>query len=213
MSLGRRGSSGFRSRVITAARRALFSGSVWLYGRCRIRSVGSCPRLCVCGLFNTGSGVGCGGACAVGIADRRGRGSGNSRYLLEDMSLENSGRVINFSLSGDTEGICLACEKITGFCEDNGMNTKQTIRISLAMEEMMTMITKENSGSDINFDIRVFVLDDSTGIRIRYDGIDFDPLSFDDDDDKYMGIMMIKKLVRSTVYKRVLGLNTLIILL
>lgn len=146
-----------------------------------------------------------------GIEHRK--NSNISRYLLEDMSLENSGRVINFSLSGDTEGICLACEKITGFCEDNGMNTKQTIRISLAMEEMMTMITKENSGSDINFDIRVFVLDDSTGIRIRYDGIDFDPLSFDDDDDKYMGIMMIKKLVRSTVYKRVLGLNTLIILL
>ena len=147
----------------------------------------------------------------TGIAHKRIKNS--SRYLLEDLSLEKSGKVINFSLIGDPNDICSACEKITGFCEENGMNMKQTVRISLAMEEMLTLITQENGTSDINFDIRVFALDDATGIRIRYDGIDFDPLSFDDDDDKFMGIVMIKKLVKSTVYRRVLGMNALIILL
>ncbi len=146
-----------------------------------------------------------------GIACRKKKNT--SRFLLEDISLEDSGKVINFSLTGETEDICSASERITDFCGENGMNPKQTMRISLAMEEMLTLITQENGTSDINFDIRVFALDDATGIRIRYDGIDFDPLSFDDDDDKFMGIVMIKKLVKSTVYRRVLGMNALIILI
>lgn len=146
-----------------------------------------------------------------GIACRKKKNT--SRFLLEDISLEDSGKVINFSLTGETEDICSASERITDFCGENGMNPKQTMRISLAIEEMLTLITQENKDAKINFDIRVFATDDIIGIRIRYNGIDFDPLSGDENDDKFMGIMIIKKLVKSTVYKRVLGLNTLIILI
>ena len=64
-----------------------------------------------------------------------------SRFLLLDNTLERSGNVINFSVNGDAESICNASGKITDFCESNGMNLKQTMRISLAIEEMMTLIS------------------------------------------------------------------------
>ena len=90
---------------------------------------------------------------------------------------------------------------------------KQTVRISLAIEEMLTLITDENGKHTPHFDMRVFSYQDMIGIRIKYDGIDFDPLEVKEDDDRYMGVAMIKKLVHETMYKRVLGLNTLLIII
>ena len=136
-----------------------------------------------------------------------------SRFLLEDTTLEKSGKVINFSVEGNAVDICSASAKITEFCEDNGMNMKQTVRISLAIEEMLTLITDENGKHTPHFDMRVFSYQDMIGIRIKYDGIDFDPLEVKEDDDRYMGVAMIKKLVHETMYKRVLGLNTLLIII
>ena len=136
-----------------------------------------------------------------------------SRFLLEDTTLEKSGKVINFSVEGDAGDICNASAKITEFCEDNGMNIKQTVRISLAIEELLTIISDKNGKQTPNFDMRVFSYQDMIGIRIKYDGIDFDPLEVKEDDDRYMGVTMLKKLVEETMYKRVLGLNTLLIII
>ncbi len=136
-----------------------------------------------------------------------------SRFLLEDTTLEKSGKVINFSVEGDAGDICNASAKITEFCEDNGMNMKQTVRISLAIEELLTIISDKNGKQTPNFDMRVFSYQDMIGIRIKYDGIDFDPLEVKEDDDRYMGVTMLKKLVEETMYKRVLGLNTLLIII
>lgn len=67
-----------------------------------------------------------------------------TRYLLMDRSLEEAGQVVNFSVSGDTEQICQASQKIADFCRENQMNPRQVMRISLAIEEVMTMIVQEN---------------------------------------------------------------------
>ena len=136
-----------------------------------------------------------------------------SRYLLMDTTLDKSGNVINFSLTSDYEAICGACSRITEFCESNGLQPKQTMRVSLALEELMTVITQDNAPDKVNFDIRVFALKETIGIRIRYDGRDLDPLKYDPEDDRYMGVSMIKSLVRDTIYKRIFGANSLMILI
>ena len=136
-----------------------------------------------------------------------------SRYMLMDTSLDKSGNVINFSMISDNAAICKACERITGFCEQNGMQAKQTMRVSLALEEIMTVISQDNAPNNVNFDIRVFALQDVIGIRIRYDGKALDPLQFDADDDRYMGVSMIKNLVEELVYSQVVGMNSLMILI
>jgi anti-sigma regulatory factor (Ser/Thr protein kinase) len=134
-----------------------------------------------------------------------------------DTSLERTGKVLNFSVDSDVENICNASERIMEFCQLNGMNHKKTMRIQLAMEEIMTLIAKvneENGGEALNFDLRAYSLDGFTGIRIRYAGKEFNPFRDDRaDDDMYMGIMMIKKMVEITLYQRTFGVNTLQVVL
>ena len=136
-----------------------------------------------------------------------------SPVFLMDTSLDRSDNIINFSVIGDNQEICGACEKVTDFCENNGMPVKQTMRISLAMEELMTLLSMKNAPKQIHFDIRMFSYQGTIGIRIRYDGVDLNPLSGKEDTDEYMGIAMIKKLVRSVLYKRILGLNSLLVVI
>lgn len=135
-----------------------------------------------------------------------------TRYLLMDKKAFH-GNVINFSVEGDEQNICDASERIQNFCEDNGINSKTCMRIGLAIEEILTIITQVNEQKRTDFDIRVFSIQDVNGIRIRYNGIDFNPLEIPEDDDRYMGIMMINNLVDSTVYNKVLGLNSMLILI
>ena len=136
-----------------------------------------------------------------------------SRFLLIDSSIEKRGSLINFSVVSDNAAICDACEKVTKFCGDNGMPPKQKVRISLSLEELMTLVTLKNAPKPVHFDIRLFSLQGAIGIRIRYDGIDLDPLSGNEMNDEYMGVVMIKKMVEVVIYKRVFGLNSLLILI
>ena len=143
----------------------------------------------------------------------RSRNRDLSRLFLLDTSLEKNNGIINFSVPGDNKEICSACEKVSGFLEANGMSVKMTMRISLALEESMTLIVMKNAPKQIHFDIRMFSYQGTIGIRIRYDGLDLNPLSGQEDNDEYMGIVMIKKLVKSVLYKRICGLNSLLVLI
>lgn len=132
-----------------------------------------------------------------------------SRFLLLDTSLEKSGNVINFSVSCDAQSICGASGKITDFCADNGMSLKQTMKISLALEEIMTLISAKNeSAATAGFDLRVYSLQGVIGIRIRYGGNGFNPLSYADDDEEYLGIRLIEGMCEQALYQRTFGANT-----
>ena len=150
----------------------------------------------------------------TGILHRRSEMT--SRYFLMDQTLEKAGQVINFSMISDNEKICEASERITDFCQENGMQAKQVMRVSLALEEMMTLITSINDPQRILFDIRVYAVPSETGIRIRYNGKKFNPLSSEDgedDDMLYMGMRMLQKLVKKVDYQDTFGMNTLLIVL
>lgn len=141
----------------------------------------------------------------------------DTRYLLMNMELERSGQVLNFSVDTSNENICMASERISDFCSENGMNMKETMRIQLALEEVMTLITSENQNTDdaktLNFDLRAYSVSDVTGIRIRYGGKEFNPFVENNGDEMYMGIEMIRKMLEDIIYQRTFGVNTLNLLL
>lgn len=139
---------------------------------------------------------------ATGISHKN-----RSRFLLLNNSLEKSGNVINFSVSGDAENICDASGRITDFCADNGMSPKQIMRISLALEEIMILITDKNEMA-VEFDLRVYFLQGVIGIRIRYGGNDFNPLTYADNDEEYLGIRLIESICEQAIYQRTFGTNT-----
>ena len=136
---------------------------------------------------------------------------------MMDTKFEKEGRVFNFSIDSDSENICDASEKISGFCSDNGLSTKQTMSLQLALEEIMTLIVSvnKNRGSNIaSFELRAYSIEDVHGVRIRYAGIEFDPFNdADETDDMNMGIMMVKKIVEHIDYRRTFGVNNLSVIL
>lgn len=137
-----------------------------------------------------------------------------SRWLLMDRSLEASGRVLNFSVEGTVAKICEASEQISVFCADNHLESRQSMQFSLSLEEIMTMIVQANPDTRIQFDVRAFSVPGELGIRIRYGGRPYDPFAaHEDEDDAYLGIDMIQKMVRSVHYQRAFGANAVQILL
>lgn len=131
-----------------------------------------------------------------------------------DRSLEEGGQVANFSVAGDTAHICEASGKIAGFCRENRMEPRQVMRFSLAIEEVMTRIVQENPDTAVHFDVRVFSVQGTMGIRIRYDGRAYDP--FDPrrtSGDAYLGIQLIAGMMEQVVYQRTFGVNTVQLLL
>ena len=144
-----------------------------------------------------------------------------SRYLLSDLENERSGRVLNFSVGADVDEIVSASERISEFCAANGMSGRETMRLQMSMEEVMTLIRQVNAdqgAADLRFDLRAFSIKEIRGIRIRYSGSAFNPFNFSPEagsveDDMYMGVRMIQKMVETVNYQRAFGVNTLQILL
>jgi hypothetical protein len=145
----------------------------------------------------------------------------DTRYLMTDMEHEKRGRVLNFSVEADLDEIVTASERISAFCAANGMSDRETMRFEMSMEEVMTLIRQVNVDAgvqDLRFDLRAYSIRDVRGIRIRYSGIAFNPFNFAPvsgsvEDDMYMGVRMIKKMVEAVNYQRAFGVNTLQILL
>ena len=156
---------------------------------------------------------------AIGFHHRR--KPQDSRYLMTDLANEKSGKVLNFSVSADVDEIVSASERISEFCAMNGMSVKETMRLEMSMEEVMTLIRQVNGEKgvdDLSFDLRAFSIRGINGIRIRYSGIPFNPFNFspgtgDVEEDMYMGVRMIKKMVEMVNYQSAFGVNTLQILL
>lgn len=157
--------------------------------------------------------------CATGLHQMR--HPGDSRYLMTDLDNERNGRVLNFSVSADVNEIVSASERISEFCSMNGMSLKATMQLQMSMEEVMTLIRQVNMEKGISrlqFDLRAYAINGARGVRIRYNGTAFNPFCFSPgtgeiDDDMYMGVRMIKKMVDTVNYQSAFGVNTLQIIL
>ena len=138
-------------------------------------------------------------------------------YLLDD-TLEKSGRIITFSVFNNINSIVEASEKISTFCDDNDFTPRQSMAVSLAIEEMISVIIQkcfsENSSETV--DVRAFKSGDVIGLRLRNGGAIFNPIAYfehNTDNEELMGIKMITKLAKSVQYQRTFGVNSVIILL
>ncbi len=136
-----------------------------------------------------------------------------TRFFLMDQSLKKSGKVLNFSVQGNNESICTASERVQEFSMDCGVTPRQAMRFGLAIEEMMTLVTAAAGREAIYFDVRIFFLEEVTGLRIRYNGPMYNPLAGDEADEEYMGIQMILKMAEDVLYQKNLGINTVLVLL
>ena len=133
-------------------------------------------------------------------------------YLLDDR-LEKEGKSISFSVECSPQNICNASEKIREFCESNQFSAKTTMAVSLAIEEILSIISQKSLSEKGQIDVRVLRYDDQGIVRIRSGGKRYNPMEAKDDSMDYMGVRMIEKLSTKMEYCSFLGINTLMIFL
>lgn len=131
-------------------------------------------------------------------------------YLLDD-SLEKNGQSISFQVGTQPEKICEASEKIRDFCDANEFSPKTTMTISLAIEEILTIIAQKSLDGSGQMDVRIFKNNGEGIMRVRNQGRKYNPVEEKDDSLEYMGVQMICKMAKKIEYHSTLGMNTLII--
>lgn len=135
-----------------------------------------------------------------------------TRVLLLDDTLERQNKILDFSIASDMDEVCDAAERIKDFCSANDMNIKLTMKLGLAIEELLNVIISK-SPDVASIDLRAFALEGSTGIRIRFAGKRYDPFTDDDSDEDFlMGIKMIYKMADTTTHIYTLGMNIITII-
>ena len=144
--------------------------------------------------------------------DRRKKKYPLSCFLLLDDHLERENKVLDFSISADMAEVCDASEKIKDFCVSNKMDTKTTMKLGLAIEELLNVIILRTPEIK-SLDLRAFATNGTTGIRIHCAGRNYDPFKDTDaDEDFLMGINMIKKMADATLHIYTLGINIITII-
>ena len=110
-----------------------------------------------------------------------------------------------------------ASYRASEFCRAHGESGKNSMLISLCVEEMVNNIVQhgfKRDKRDHSVDIRILFKGDSRVIRIRDNCVNFDPIKYlelhsDDDPTAHIGIRMVMKMVKSANYVNSLGLNNL----
>ena len=131
-----------------------------------------------------------------------------------------AGDCIEMSVSTPEEA-AEASRRALEFCRAHGDSEKNSVLISLCVEEMVTNAVKHGFGGDTkehSVDIRILYKDQRRLIRLRDNGVRFDPVRYmelhkEDDPSRGLGIRMVMKMVREANYIHSLGLNNLTLIL
>ncbi len=108
-------------------------------------------------------------------------------------------------------------DKVTSFCKSNGVEDRKINLIQVLIEEIYVNICKHgiNDKKVHYIDILIRVEETQTTVRVRDDGLPFNPLSIevekDIEDDKNLGIRVLKSISKTQKYDRILSFNNLVV--
>ena len=103
-----------------------------------------------------------------------------STLLLLDTQYEQRGKSISMITKDNEKDISEALDQVRDFCKDNALSRKQSMLITLSMEEMLHLAaaysTVKSKYHIISF--RILIHEDVLVMRLRYDGEMFNIISF-----------------------------------
>ena len=144
---------------------------------------------------------------------RADRFPGGGRYMLPDIAEETC---LDFSIENHLEDVIKLRDALFDFCKENGIGEKDAKMIGLALEEICANVIRYGyRGNDRSFiDISFTIQDGSYLLRVRDDGVPFNPLEYqsEEEDGKIAlgGIALIRKIMSDFQYMRVLNMNNTI---
>ncbi len=144
--------------------------------------------------------------------------------LLDNRDIEQ-GRYISFSVATNVEAVVESSAKISEFCENCSLNPRQSMIVSLAIEEILILMVQHvfADKKDDSIDVKIFVREEMITMRFRCAGKKFNPLDYyknemekaqpadDFDVDESMGLRLISRAAKRVDYTTTLGINNIII--
>lgn len=120
------------------------------------------------------------------------------------------GKLLCGSVEGDSSQICQLSSGILDFLQENGMDGKKALKMSLAAEELLVLIADTNESKKLYCDLRLLADKDNAMMTLRYSGESFNPLvKSQEEGEEYMGMRMLEKLMKNQEYQNISGMNVL----
>ena len=133
---------------------------------------------------------------------------GKGIFMIPKLDYES----YDISIDNNIDNVAIVSKEIADFAINNKIDNRNAQMIALAAEEMISNIivygydSHKQNFIDINFKI----ISDKIVLRIRDDGVPFDPTKYDfDNNENYstMGIKMVLDLTDNMQYMRIINLN------
>ena len=131
-------------------------------------------------------------------------------YIVPD---QNPGINFDFSIKSTMEEAGAVNRKILEFCKENGVSGNRANLAAVCAEEMTVNIIKFGGKTSNWIDINLCLEDDICQLRIRDNGVNFNPLEYSYDHEEFdiHGIELVKKISKSMDYIRAIDMNNTII--
>ena len=147
------------------------------------------------------------------LGQRRGKFAAGGVYMLPQIAGEIS---LDCSLENNLDEVIAFREKLFVFCADNHINDRAAKILGLAVEEIAANIVQYGyRGGQKNYmDISFTIQDGKYMLRIRDDGVPFNPMEYSKQEEETVtvgGIALIKKMASNFQYMRVLNMNNTVI--
>ena len=134
----------------------------------------------------------------------------SSFYIVPD---KNPGINLDFSIKSTMEEAQTVHKRIIEFCQEQGASKSKANLAAVCAEEMTVNIIRFGGKTSNWIDINLCLEDDLCRLRIRDNGVNFNPLEYqyDSEDFDIHGIELVKKVSKSMDYIRAIDMNNTII--
>lgn len=131
-------------------------------------------------------------------------------YIVPD---KNPGINLDFSIRSSMDETQNVHRKIIEFCREKGVSANKANLAAVCAEEMTVNIIKFGGKTSNWIDINLCLEEDLCRLRIRDNGIIFNPLEYKHDSEEFdiHGIELVKKISKSMDYIRAIDMNNTII--
>lgn len=133
-------------------------------------------------------------------------------YMLPQISNE---KFLDCSIENNMDEVIAFREKLFSFCVENHITDRDAKILGLAVEEIASNIVQYGYRSGKNYmDISFTIQDGKYLLRIRDDGVPFNPMEYESEEKDGVtlgGISLVKKMASGLQYMRVLNMNNTVI--
>lgn len=131
-------------------------------------------------------------------------------YIVPD---KNPGVNLDFSIKSTMEEAQIVNRRILEFCKEKGVSANKANLAAVCAEEMTVNIIQYGGKTSNWIDINLCVEEDLCRLRIRDNGVNFNPLEYSHDYEEFdiHGIELVKKISKSMDYIRAIDMNNTII--